>query len=201
MGGGVQKSGRVDLRNYILKGLIQLAYGAEDYRISGGPAWISSMRYDIEGKPAVPASYGDVQLMLRALLADRFALQLHRSTTNVSGYILLAENGEAKLKKSSEEREGFRLMGPEQIEGPGTLSQLAWVLKGVLQAPVQDETGLTGKYDINLKWKPDETVTDSEVSLSIFTALKQQLGLRLKAGKVPIEMLIVDHVEKKPTDN
>ena len=89
-------------------------------------------------------------------------------------------------------------MTSEKIEGPGTMDMLARVLKGILGSPVEDQTGLKEKYDINLTYNHS---TEAELGLSIFTAVKLQLGLTLKAGKIPIEMLVVDQANKQPTAN
>jgi uncharacterized protein (TIGR03435 family) len=192
------RGGRFGIRNATLKHLIQIAYGVEHYRVSGGPAWLDSERYSVEAKPGSPVNDETARLMLQALLAERFGLKLHRTTTTVPGYTLLAEKGDEKLSKSTAEGVGFRFMTSEKIEGPGTMDMLARVLKGILGSPVEDQTGLKEKYDINLTYKNS---TEAEFGLSIFTAVKLQLGLTLKAGKIPIEILVVDQANKQPTAN
>src|SRR5207253_4986817 len=137
-----------------------IAYGVENYRITGGPSWISSERYTIDAKPAAPVDVATARLMLQALLAERFGLQLHRATATVPGYTLIAEKGDSKLQKSGAEAEGFRIMSSEEIQGPGTMRMLAQVLKGTLGAPVEDGTGLKEKYEIKLTWK--ENALESE---------------------------------------
>lgn len=136
--------------------------------------------------------------MLQRLLAERFDLRLHRATTTVGGYTLLAEQGDKKLQRSTAEGEGFRFFTSELIEGPATMEMLARTLKVILNAPVEDRTGFKDKYDIKLTYNHS---TDQEFALSIFTAIRQQLGLTLKAEKIPIEILVVDHANRTPAEN
>ncbi len=198
------------MRNVTLKTLIALAHEVEDYRISGGPGWITSARYDVDAKPAAPVDAGQARLMLQALLGERFGLRVHHETTPVPGYRLVVEKS-GKLRNSDGEREGFEVVSPGEIRGPATMAMLVYALKAVLGSPVADATGLTGKYEIELKWKSDSSAaaasavpgvtTASEPELTIFTAIRQQLGLGLKAGKVPVDMIVVDGAMRKPEEN
>jgi uncharacterized protein (TIGR03435 family) len=204
MGGGIFK-GRADLRNRTLENLIEMAYRVDGYRISGGPGWLRQTRYDIEASPAAPVGHDQALLMLRTLLEDRFRLRLHHRTDRMQGYILVVDKGGSKLPVSKESTEGFHLMSMEEIRGAASLSMFAGVLKGILGAPVEDDTHLAGKYDFELKWKADNsaeaTTTASEPELTIFTAIKQQLGLALKPAKVAVDMIVVDSAERTPTEN
>jgi uncharacterized protein (TIGR03435 family) len=95
-------------------------------------------------------------------------------------------------------------MGPDKIEGPGTMRMLALVLKGLLRAPVEDRTGLDGKYDVAVRWTPEDGApagaAAAEPTVSIFTAVKLQLGLNLEKVNVPIDLLVIDNVER-PSEN
>jgi uncharacterized protein (TIGR03435 family) len=101
------------------------------------------------------------------------------------------------------------VMGPEEIRGPGGMPMLARVLTALLGAPVEDNTGLAGIFQVELKWKsessaagtPDAVGVAGEPGLSIFTAIKQQLGLILKADKVSVDMIVIDHADRTPTEN
>jgi uncharacterized protein (TIGR03435 family) len=153
--------------------------------------------------------------MLQALLRDRFTLQTHREIKAISGYQLGVENGRHRLQpvSSDPDRQGFSVVSMQEIRGPGSMPALARALSGVLAAPVEDVTGLSGSYDIELKWSPDErppagssdsgdgVVKAGEPSLSLFTAAKLQLGLALKPDRVPVEMIVIDSAEKQPTEN
>jgi uncharacterized protein (TIGR03435 family) len=204
--GGVHgfRDGGVHMVNFTLKTIIGVAYGVEEYRILAGPSWISSERYDIEAKPATRVSDTVAQSMLQALLAERFDLRVHRETRTVAGYRLLAEKADGKLTAAQGERVGFRIMSMEEIRGTGTMPMVAWVLKAILGGPVQDDTGLSGKYEIAVKFRadrPEDAGSSSEFGVSIFTALKQDLGLTLKAAQIPVEVVIVDHALKTPVPN
>jgi len=204
MGGGFQPGGDLLLRNRTLKNLIEMAYRVDDYRING-PAWMTTAKYDVVAKPASPVDHNQTCVMLQNLLADRFGLRVHREPTTVQGFILTAERGAGKLTRTDTPREGFEIMSMEEIKGPATMAALARVLRGTLGKPVEDRTGLSDKYVIQLKWTAHELQAGSDAAsepgLSIFTALKQQLGLALKANKISIEMLVVDHAERQPVEN
>jgi len=204
MDGRFGRGGDVELRNRTLKNLIETAYRVDSYRITG-PAWITTARYDVVARPASPVDHNQSSVMLQNLLVERFGLRVHREPTTVQGFILTAEREPGKLTRTDTKREGFEIMSMEEIKGPGTMTALARALKAVLGKPGEDRTGLGDKYDIKLKWTAHELEggpdAASEPGLSIFTALKQQLGLALKADKVSIEMLVVDHAERQPVEN
>lgn len=197
MGGtiGFRPGGSMSVRNITLQHLIYLAFGVEDYRVSGGPGWISVLRYDVDAKPAARVDASEARLMLQTLLAERFKLQLHRENRTVDGYALTAPKGESKLQKLDSDAEvGFRIMSMKEMRGSGDMAMLARNLKAVLGVPVEDSTGLKGKYEIALHYSLDDAAADGQPA--IFAALNEQLGLALKRGKVPIEVLVIDHAEK-----
>jgi uncharacterized protein (TIGR03435 family) len=215
MGGtiGFQRGGNVSMRNVTVKTLIEIAYGVEEYRISGGPAWVTSAGHDVDAKPEAPVDEGQARLLLQALLADRFALRVHHETITTAGYRLVVDKGGSKLRNSATERHGFQVVSLQEIRGPGDTGDLARALKAVLGAPVEDGTGFAGNYEIELKWDSDSApampsatvgagpgAAASEPATSIFTALKQQMGLRLETTKAPVDRVVIDSVAR-PTDN
>jgi len=144
--------------------------------------------------------------MMQALLADRFKLALHRDTKELPVYALTIARGGPKLSASGGEFPRMRI-GRGQIEAQKwTMAKFASDLARQLGRPVIDRTELAGTYDFKLEWTPDESQpgsaepggerTISVVGPSIFTALQEQLGLRLESTKGPVEILVVDHVEK-----
>jgi uncharacterized protein (TIGR03435 family) len=192
---GFRPGGSVSVRNVTLRDLMELAYSLESYRLIGGPAWMSVQRYHVDAKPPGRVGNKEAQLMLQALLVDRFKLQVHRESRTVDGYVLTAPKGDAKLPALAPDAQiGFRRMGNGEVKGPGTMGMLARLLKAQLGVPVDDQTGLTGKYQMSLDYSPDEAVGDARPS--IFAALQEQLGLTLKRQKVPVEVLVVDRAEK-----
>jgi uncharacterized protein (TIGR03435 family) len=201
------------MRNVTVRTLIGIAYALPDYRLSRGPAWTSSTGYDVEAKPEQPVDEEQAKLMLQNLLAERFSLKVHHETASVAGFSLVVNKGGSKMPPTDSGRMGFQIVSMEGIRGPGTMASLALALKAVLRAPVEDHTGLTDHYNIQLKWSPDgaPAITTaassdaggsmaSEPTLSIFTALRQQLGLSLETSKVTLDLIVIDRVER-PTEN
>jgi uncharacterized protein (TIGR03435 family) len=182
------------------KFLAALAYGVQMNHIFGGPNWFDSQWYDINAK-----SEGDKVLtpqerkvLLQQLLKDRFHLVVHRETKDFPGYALVVASGTPKLQVSNTSGQGYIL--PDGLQFPGSsIKGLATILEHVTGRPVIDKTGITGTYNIKLKYAP---MDDPDSSLpSVFTALQDQLGLKLIPQKVPVEELVIDHIDKAPTEN
>lgn len=216
--------GRCVLRDVSLKTLIQRAYdlrGPEaGQRISGGPGWLDSTRFDVEAKAADPVPEAELRRMLQSLLAERFQLKLHRENRDMPGYTLVIAKGGPKLKeaKPDEERKGLWQLGGGPLTGQAaSMATLAQTLAMGLGRPISDGTGLTGAYDFTLTWTPDEREQGGlQAALanlppdvvarlsrnrdpngpSLFTALQEQLGLRLEPQQKPVEVLVIDHAEQ-----
>jgi uncharacterized protein (TIGR03435 family) len=206
--------GEYMVTNATLKNLIQNAYDVREYSFSG-PDWLSSVRFDINAKfppeePGITPQQRQAtrRLMLQNLLQERFKLTAHHETRMLSGYALLVGKKGPKLK-DCERKDGTSVsQNNGNLDGQGmSMENLANVVAGILRGPVADMTGLDGKYDIKLEWSQDEgkpggdTEKPADVRPSIFTALQDTLGLRLETRKIPVETLIVDHVERTPTEN
>jgi uncharacterized protein (TIGR03435 family) len=211
--------------NMPAKGWIQIAYGIKDFQIVG-PDWISFEKFDIDAKAGSLSSARQKLLMLQSLLADRFQLTLHRETRESSVYSLVVSRGGLKMKPSKDQTlwagdypdgspdgrpltgGGPRALAPGRFAGDAIpMTMFVNLLAGPLNRPVINKTGLTGRYDIDLHYAPGsgqappvETVEsaqrDSSSEASLFTAIQEQLGLRLESTKGPVEMLIVDHIER-----
>jgi len=198
-GGGIRPGGRVSASNAPVRVLILMAYGLQDYQLSGGPAWVASTGYDVEAKPASAVDAKTARLMLQNLLAERFSLKVHHEDATINGFHLVVDKGGSRLKVSDAPGIGFRIMGSDRIQGSGDMGMLVSALRGTLRAPVEDHTGISGSYDIDLKWTADVAGSASEPSVSIFAAIRE-LGLSLEATKVPIDKMVIDRVER-PTEN
>jgi uncharacterized protein (TIGR03435 family) len=180
--------------------LILHAYDLQEFQIAGGPQWMNQDRYDVSAK--VPdggdSSVDANRLRLRALTAERFGLQFHRETKQAKILALTIGKGGPKLMPHPEGAPGRTSSGLAQISGKGAdMKTLARILSARLGQPVVDETGLSGTFDFQLKWDPDR---DKGTGPTVFTALQEQLGLRLDSEKGPLEVLVVDRAER-PTDN
>ncbi len=212
----MQGGRRFVVKNYTLKGLVGAAYNLTPQAISGGPAWIESDRYDVlAATPGETKPNLDQQMaMLRKLLADRFQLTFHRQEKELSIYALtLAKNG-PKLKESTASPDDppvlVNRVFPQRVLLPArnaTMVQFASMMqRAVLDRPVVDRTGLSGKYDFDLEWMPDETQFEGKLAIDpagvepakpdLFAAIQQQLGLRLQGTKGPVATLVIDQVER-----
>ena len=205
-------------RNYTLKYLVAFAYNLPQRLISGGPAWIDSDPYNIlattpgENRPSVD----DQMLMARKLLTDRFKLTLHREQKELPVYLLTVAKMGSKLKESTAPDSQPVLVNrvfPNRIQLPArsaTMEQFASMMqRAVLDRPVLNKTDLTGKYDFDLEWTPDDTqfggalppVKPEEAERpDLIAALQEQLGLRLESGRGLVEVIVIDSVDR-PTEN
>jgi uncharacterized protein (TIGR03435 family) len=210
----MQGNNRFIEKAYTLKLLLAAAYDLNPRTISGGPSWIESAHYDI-----VAVTPGDVRpthdeqmSMLRSLLTDRFQLTFHREPKVFSIYELEVSKSGSKLKETTASNNpptvGPGVVYPQRIVLPArnaTMGEFASLLqRAILDRPVVDKTGITGRYDFDLEWAPDETQFGGDVptasaeapSAPLFSAIQQQLGLRLVATKGPVDALIIDKAER-----
>ena len=186
--------------NVTLELLISLAFGIDSNRISGKQSWLDTEHYDVSAKAAggLEISREELKPMLQKSLADRFKLEVHRESKDVSGYALVV----AKAPKLQQSRGGASrpmiLKGGLRADNI-SVKMLAAMLTGPAGRPVVDKTGIEGNFDVKLDYTP-EGAADSSLP-SIFTALQEQLGLKLVPQRVLVETLVVDHAEKVPTEN
>ncbi|MGH9242196.1 MAG: TIGR03435 family protein, partial [Vicinamibacterales bacterium] len=203
-------NGRVSAKAMTVKELIAGAYRVELREIAGGPAWIDSERYDIEARASDAAPEPQLRLMLQALLAERFRVRLHRDTREGLVYALVVAPGGPKMKPFSGEcgdGPGLITLYGRLIGKCGSPDTIAASLSRVMDRPVIDRTALTGSFgDIRLDWVPDDAqfpgwgrglkpVSDPS-GASLFTAIQEQLGLRLEAARGPVEIIVIDAVER-----
>jgi uncharacterized protein (TIGR03435 family) len=200
--------GRLNYTNVTLKDVVRQAYKVQRYQITG-PDWIDTALFDIAAKIPNGASRDQVPLMLQALLADRFKLALHRETKELPMYALVVAKNGPKFK-TSESESGITSNSSRthwHVTANVSMRGFAEFLTEEAGRPVVDQTGLTGSYDLTLDWAPDNAVAtpdapnDSAAGPSLFTALQEQLGLKLDSTKGPVEILVIDRAEKTPTEN
>jgi uncharacterized protein (TIGR03435 family) len=221
--------GRLVVENYSLRLLIQTAYGGDPSQILGGPDWIGSDRYDIQAKAEESVSGKQMTgPMLQALLEDRFKLRVHRETRQLPVYELtLARSGVKMPRAKAGECVpfsmdsapwpspapgeplptfcGFRGFGVEGLNrklemfGVTTEELAAALARSELRRKIVDKSGLTGIFNVHMTWPVDAPST-ADLGPSIFAAIQEQLGLRLESAKGPVEVLVIDGVEK-PTAN
>jgi uncharacterized protein (TIGR03435 family) len=203
--------GSVIIVNVSLKRLIGMAYGVAEGRdyLFSGPQWLDSERFDITAKFPPETAKAEVLLMLQRLLEERFALKLHREGREFSVYALTIAKGGPKLHPTSKpgpyrfsaqpgHASGFSLSMPQFAD---RLSRPVFQL----DRQVVDFTGLAGTFDIAIDWRPERTLsdddTDAAAKSSIFSALSEQLGLKLEPRKTRLDVLVVDSANKVPTPN
>jgi uncharacterized protein (TIGR03435 family) len=205
--------------NTTLNDIITFAYGVHVKQIVGGPAWLGSDKFDLDAQPDGQGQPNDKQwkTMLQKLLSDRFKLAFHHDKKELSAYALVVGKNGPKLTKSQGDPNGlpglfFRGLGVLPAAN-ATMEDFAGVMQGaVLDRPVVDQTGLQGRFDFVLKWTPDESQfgalgmkipppsDNADAPPGLFTAIQEQLGLKLESTKAPVEVLVIDHVEK-PSEN
>jgi uncharacterized protein (TIGR03435 family) len=189
--------GRLTYMNVTVRVLIREAYGLKVYPLSRGPDALSTDRYDVIAKVSLDASKEQRMLMLQALLAERFKLVVHRETKDLPIYTLVAGKDGAKFHAVEDDGTAPEIGsgGGHQIKAHHiSIKSLAATLQGYIGYTVVDETGLTGLYDLNLDFNVDES-TSSE-GPTVFEAVQRQLGLKLEARKGPVEVVVIDRVEK-----
>jgi uncharacterized protein (TIGR03435 family) len=202
--------------------MIKLGFNVHAHQISGGPAWLDSERYDTVGKPDIPGqpNRDQMKLMVRKLLADRFQLRFHTEKKELPVYAMVVAKGGPKITVSAGDPNDFPGIGfgrePGVLSLFGRNTGLNGVANGlqsnILDRPVVDQTGLTGRYDFTLRWTPDPTQwanfgvpatanpTDLDAPPDIFTAFEQQLGLKLQPTKALVDVMVIDRIER-PSPN
>lgn len=210
--------------NVTVKMLIRTAYRVDESSMSGGPGWLDSAQYDVTAKTEKRATEEQLRLMLQKLLADRFQLRVHRETKPGSAYALEPANKNGPGLRPANAAEcaaaaplanpcgRFRKSAQGQITGEKvSMAELAHFLSAFTGLPVSDHTGLSGVFDISLRASSDDRVNDAGAkesrgsepdpnAPSIFTALREQLGLKLAPAKGAAEWLVIESA-KKPSDN
>jgi uncharacterized protein (TIGR03435 family) len=196
--------------NVPVKLIMKLMYHLTDGQVVGGPEWLDSDRYDIQAHAEHPSSVEQLHEMFRTLLTDRFQLQFHREMREQSAYVLSVDKSGAKLKVNDSPQNfdvPIRPTGVGKFAGIQVpMSYLAWYVAQILKRPVVDKTGLDKSYDFTLEWFPEVPPgtmingAPAPESISIFTALHEQLGLKLTAEKAPVEVFVIDNAEK-PSEN
>jgi uncharacterized protein (TIGR03435 family) len=199
--------GHFAMRDKPLRFFIEWAYDLKDYQVVG-PEWIKiDERYDISASASGGVTNDQMRQMLQSLLADRFQMKSHMEKRDLNVYALVAGKGEAKLAKADPDSQ-------PRIQGGGTsgaefhnfpLSRLTFLLTRRMDRPTLDLTGITGNYDYKVDLsglgnKPGSSGYDGE-GKSVFQAIQDDMGLKLEPRKWPVDVLVIDSVNKVPTQN
>jgi uncharacterized protein (TIGR03435 family) len=199
--------------------MIQVAYRIKADQIMGGPSWLETDRFDMQAKAEEPSSGDELHVMLMNMLVDRLQLKFHHEKKEMQIYALTVDKNGPKLTPHEaanggdpwidQAEESFLHVKMKATSSP--MDYLAFRLSQVMDRPVVDLTNLHGGYDFNLEFTRDlpsgfpqnGKINGEDPDTSgptLFAAVKQQLGLELKAQKGPVDVIVIDHVEK-PTDN
>jgi uncharacterized protein (TIGR03435 family) len=219
---GRPPGGGLSGRGITARFLIGRSYDVKDFQIKGGPSWIGRDIYVIEARPGEnrkpilnlylsqqQKDDEEFKLRIQSLLADRFQLKTHKETREEQVYTLVVAKNGPKFKESRFNESDFRkgalpglTMHPYELIGNSVeIRLLANEMSRRLSRNVIDQTGLNGEYDFDLRWVPDAADGDSVPDApSIFTAVQEQLGLKLEPNKAPVDAIIIDHIEK-PSPN
>jgi uncharacterized protein (TIGR03435 family) len=198
--------------------------GINNEQVIGEPSWSNTEGFDIEAKVApadVPTlgkmSFEQRRTMFQSILADRFKLAVHHETRELPLYVLTVAKGGPKLKQSAPDdpaaatprRRGMMMGNGKVTATDAQLSMLVTALSRNLGRTIIDKTGLTGNYDFSLQWAPNEgsaapgpdgAASAVDPGASIFTAVQEELGLKLESTKGPVDVIVIDHIER-PTEN
>ena len=213
-GGGFTLQGRhLVARNFTVESLITLAYNLHPKQLTGGPDWLTTDHYDLdvlpdhEGLPSLEQARG----IVRKLLADRFALKFHYDTKDLSVYVLTVAKTGPKFSKSTSDPSS-----PPGLGGPpgrlfvrnANMEEVAMAMQRTLDRPVVDQTGLKDRYDFQMKWTPDESqfaglgvkvppppADAADAPPPLFTAIQEQLDMKLDAQRTAVGVLMIDHVD------
>ena len=198
--------------NISLRALIEFAYGVHAKQIVGGPAALLEMHYDIDGVPNIEGrpNHNQTRLLYQKLLESRFKLSFHRDTRQMPAYVIEVAKGGPKLARTSRQP-GDRLMFSFSYAVVLTVRNASMsdfahgMQEAFLDKPVVDQTGLKDRYDFDLKWTPDESQSnvqlpaqardDPNAPPGLYTAIQEQLGLKIVSAKAPVETLVIDHLE------
>jgi len=226
-GGGPRPGGRYRLTNMAARSMISVAWNIPISRVLGGAGWVAVDRFDLDATMKESATPDEIRAMLRALLRDRFKLAAHIEQRDLPVYLLARTRPDGPLGPSLERgafdcndpaarkqdanaalaaRPGRMLCGfttdAGMLDGGGvTMDTLAQLLTSQAGRPVLDRTGLTGGYNVLLKWTATlGTDAPPGDAVSLFTAVQEQLGLRLDNGTAPLDVVVVYRIEQ-PSEN
>ncbi len=213
------RDNRFSTYNTTLADMLSFAYGIHAKQIVGAPAWVQTDKFDIAAQPDIEGSPSDKQWkgMMIKLIADRFGLTFHHDKKELSVYAVTVAKGGSKLTPSQGNDSGlpgnfFRNLG-QMTNSNSTVEDFARTMQAaVLDRPVIDQTGIPGRFDFTLTWTPDESQfggmgikvpppsEKADAPPGLFTAMPEQLGLKLDATKAAVDVFVIDHVQK-PSEN
>jgi uncharacterized protein (TIGR03435 family) len=197
--------GSLTIANAPFAKIVAAAFGISEDRdayLLAGPTWIAAEKYDVIAKFPAATSSDQMRLMLQALLRERFGMRFHREVREVPAYVLVVAKSGLKARAAAEGSAGGFRRGLGHLEShAATMAVLADKLSQQSDRPVVDKTAVSGSYEFAIDWTPDDLQTGGQAGTSLFTAIQEQLGLKLEPRKEPMEVVVIDYVEKLPSEN
>lgn len=204
------KGRRISIQNNTMMNLICFAYSVQKSQIVNAPRWFGDQSWNIDGVPDVEGTpnWDQYRRMLQKLLSTRFGLQMHHEKRELSVYTLNVAKGGAKLEKSKDDPDalsdssGHGIGAQQYMKFTNvSMADFAKTLQLMGDRPVLDQTNISGRYDFSLLWLPDPTrATATDTAPALFTAVQEQLGLKLEATRAPTDVLVID-AATQPTQN
>jgi uncharacterized protein (TIGR03435 family) len=200
---------RFTIRNQTITGIMMFAYSLNQHQVAGLPEWAGTARYDIEGTVDTPGepSLRQQQEMLQKILAERFQLKFHKDKRELSAYAIQLAKGGPRLTAAAnpdaqpdQEGDGH---GTEmtQVYTSASMADFVLGMQFFLDRPLVNQTGLTGRYDFKLRYTYDvEKTTDPNAPPGLFTAVQEQLGLKFEPVKAPVDVYVIDQIERPSAD-
>ena len=200
----------INLINRPLESLVRFAYDVQFFRLAGMPAWANEERYDVIARADRTITEAERRLMLRSLLIERFGLQAHLEPRELTVYVMTRARAASDLGSGLKPRPDCANADPPCVSsgsafGAGRLSLKATTLDGfasgllsaVLESMVVNESTLDGRFDVELVWRPDDVSVDAnDKRPSLFTALEEQLGMKLTAQRRTVDVLVIDQIQR-----
>jgi uncharacterized protein (TIGR03435 family) len=189
-----------------------LGYSVQQSQLPNLPGWAKTTRWDVDGVPNVEGlpSLPQVQGLIRKILAERFGLPLHHEQRELPVFALTLAKGGPKLVANTSDPNGWMDQQNGDADGRhvealknASMAELALILQFHVDRPVVNQTGLTGRYDFKLQWTPDDapaTATATDAPPGLFTAIQEQIGLKLEPVRSPADVLVIDK-PAKPGEN
>jgi len=189
---------RFEFANTTIKGLIAYAYSVPAFQVVGATGWVAADGYDILAKPQGAVTDERVREMVQSILAERFNLKVHEEQKEMPVYALVVAKGGSKLQRSPRPDQPTARSGYGRFSGEHlAMENLVSLLAAEVERPVIDKTGIDGQFDVKVQWTPEES---PDTGPSIFTAVQEQLGLKLEARHAPQDVVVIDHIDR-PSEN
>ena len=207
-GGGVHSGREVAVDGQTVQRMLLFGCGLHPRQLVNAPAWTATERWDVKGIPDVPGKPGlrQMQVLVCKVLRERFGLVSHTERRDMAVYALTQAKGGPKMGKSSGDPNGLPSDNEQENDGQMILrvknismGEMALLMRFYLDRPVVDQTGLKGRFDFQLRWTTDEALAggmNNTVAPGIFTAMQEQLGLKLEPLKTKIDVMVIDKVER-----